>query len=116
MRNPPETLIEHALGMSRYARRLVDAAPAMGAQLQASLHTPWDQAQMLAVLNSLPTEDEAALKKALRVLRKQVMLRLIVRDLAGLADLQEVMTTASTASSASNTAHRLAKKAAPSRI
>ncbi|MEN6628826.1 MAG: bifunctional [glutamate--ammonia ligase]-adenylyl-L-tyrosine phosphorylase/[glutamate--ammonia-ligase] adenylyltransferase, partial [Sulfuricella sp.] len=34
-------------------------------------------------------------KKVLRTLRQQVMMRLIVRDLAGLADLREVMATAS---------------------
>ena len=49
---------------------------------------------MEQLLASLPTQDEAGLSQALRVLRKHVMLRLITRDLSGLADLSEVMTTA----------------------
>lgn len=91
---PLEALIEKALPLSRYARRLTESDPAALDRLRATLFTPWDTAEMQAVLDGCAIDDEATLKKALRVLRKQVMLRLIVRDLAGLADLREVMTTA----------------------
>ena len=91
---PPEALIEKALGLSRYARRLTESDPAALDRLRETLFTPWDAPAMQAVLDGGAVEDEATLKKTLRTLRKQVMLRLIVRDLAGLADLREVMTTA----------------------
>ncbi len=46
--------------------------------------------QFLALAN---INDEASLKKALRQLRQRVMLRMMYRDLNGLADLQEVLQT-----------------------
>jgi glutamate-ammonia-ligase adenylyltransferase len=92
----PADPIERALAMSRYARRLTDADPIELARLKTDLHSPWDRDGMRTLLESQSAEDEAGLKKALRVLRKRVMLRLIARDLGGLADLQEVMATAST--------------------
>ena len=94
MQNAPEQLIEKGLNLSHYARRLTESDPAALDRLRATLFTPWDAAAMQAILDGGVIDDEAALKKALRVLRKQVMLRLIVRDLAGLADLREVMSTA----------------------
>ncbi|MDD5242128.1 MAG: bifunctional [glutamate--ammonia ligase]-adenylyl-L-tyrosine phosphorylase/[glutamate--ammonia-ligase] adenylyltransferase [Sulfuricella sp.] len=92
---PPATLIEKALGLSRFARRLTESDPALLERLRETLFTPWDALAMRAFLDGCAIEDETALKKALRTLRQQVMLRLIVRDLAGLADLREVMATAS---------------------
>ena len=92
--NTPEQLIEKALRLSRYARRLTETDATALDRLQATLFMPWDAAAMQAILDGCATDDETALKKTLRVLRKQVMLRLIVRDLAGLADLREVMRTA----------------------
>ena len=89
-----EALIEKALPLSHYARRLTESDPAALDRLRETLFIPWDAAAMQAILDASAIDDEAALKKALRVLRKQVMLRLIVRDLAGLADLHEVMSTA----------------------
>ncbi|GAO37613.1 glutamine-synthetase adenylyltransferase [Sulfuricella sp. T08] len=92
--NTPEQLIAKALNLSRYARRLTESDTTALDRLRATLFTPWDAAAMQAILDGCAIEDETALKKALRFLRKQVMLRLIVRDLAGLADLREVMSTA----------------------
>jgi glutamate-ammonia-ligase adenylyltransferase len=92
--NTPEQLIEGALRLSRYARRLTETDTTALDRLQATLFVPWDAAAMQTILDGCATDDETALKKTLRVLRKQVMLRLIVRDLAGLADLREVMRTA----------------------
>ncbi len=96
--NPPpsdQELIESALRYSRYAQRLAQSNPQLREELQASLHAPWNGEAMRAALASADIRDEASLKTALRQLRKRVMLRLIVRDLAGLADLREVMNNAS---------------------
>jgi glutamate-ammonia-ligase adenylyltransferase len=90
-----QALIETALRYSRYAQRLVQGNPLLLEELQSQLHTPWDAQAMQAALASAAINDEATLKTALRNLRKRVMLRLIVRDLAGLADLREVMSNAS---------------------
>ncbi|MCW5625924.1 MAG: bifunctional [glutamate--ammonia ligase]-adenylyl-L-tyrosine phosphorylase/[glutamate--ammonia-ligase] adenylyltransferase, partial [Burkholderiales bacterium] len=51
----------------------------------------FDAGQMRRALDGLEDADEAALDRALRRLRRAVMLRLIVRDLAGWADLAEVV-------------------------
>jgi len=88
--------IEKALRLSHFARRLAESDAALKADLAANLDTPWTGAEMLASLSAAVPQDESALKKALRTLRKRVMLRLIVRDLGGLGDLREVMSTAST--------------------
>ena len=92
--NPPDQLIEKALRLSNYARRLTESDPVALDRLRATLFIPWDSAEMVSLLDGCAIADETALKIALRSLRKQVMLRLIVRDLAGLADLREVMSTA----------------------
>jgi len=42
-------------------------------------------------MSALPLDSEEALSRSLRDLRKRVMLKLLVRDLGGLADLDEVM-------------------------
>jgi glutamate-ammonia-ligase adenylyltransferase len=49
--------------------------------------------EMQLFLNAAKISDETSLKKALRQLRQRVMLRVIYRDLNGLADLFEVMQT-----------------------
>lgn len=49
--------------------------------------------EMQLFLNAAKISDETSLKKALRQLRQRVMLRIIYRDLNGLADLFEVMQT-----------------------
>jgi len=90
-----QILIETALRYSRYAQRLVQSNPLLQEELYSQLHTPWNAQAMQAALASAAIGDEATLKTALRSLRKRVMLRLIVRDLAGLADLAEVMSNAS---------------------
>ncbi|BCB27749.1 glutamate-ammonia-ligase adenylyltransferase [Sulfurimicrobium lacus] len=99
MTKPPaasaQDLIETALRHSRYAQRLVHSDPMLREELLAQLHTPWTAQSMQAALADAVCGDETTLKTALRTLRKRVMLRLIVRDLAGLADLGEVMRNAS---------------------
>ena len=89
-----ETQIRHALRLSRFAQRLIDAQPERYAVLCTHLCQSWDTAQMQAQLDQFNISDEASLKRALRQLRQTVLLRLVVRDLAGLADLKEVTGTA----------------------
>ncbi len=88
--------IDHALRHSRYAQRLLQSEPAQRGRLEATLHQPWDRAAMEALLADEEIADEAALKRALRILRKRVYLRMLTRDLAGLADLDEVVRTVTT--------------------
>jgi glutamine synthetase adenylyltransferase len=83
--------IERAARLSHYARHVLGADPALA---QADFGKPLDPAQMAAALEGLDDADEATLDRALRKLRQAVMLRLIVRDLAGRADLAEVIATA----------------------
>jgi len=101
----PAALLENARQASRYVRHLLDAEPALQAWLSATLAEPFYREEMLAFLQAqfvtspaaAPAHalNEAALFRALRELRKRVMLRLIARDLGGRADLNEVMSSMS---------------------
>ena len=86
-----DALLTHAARLSHYARRLIEAAPRSG--FDAGIERAFSAAEMRAALAAQPADDEESLGRALRVLRNQVMLRLIARDLGGLADLREVMAT-----------------------
>ncbi len=76
---------------SRYAKRVLDADPALQSWLEQNYLSPCTREQMQAALDGSELLDEAALSRALRRLRKQVMVKLILRDLNGLANLDEVM-------------------------
>ena len=82
--------LEAATRFSRYARRLIAAEPDL--QSDARFHVPFTLARMRERLDAL-ARDGAPLARALRRLRKEVMLATIGRDLAGLADLAEVVAT-----------------------
>jgi glutamate-ammonia-ligase adenylyltransferase len=97
--------IARAARLSRYAKRLLEAEPALG--LDAETGRPFNAGEMRAFLQAQPSADEDTLKRALRALRKRVMLRLIARDLGGLAELPEVTAT-STALAEITIAHALA--------
>ena len=73
---------------SRYARHVLEAQPALAAELAAP--QPFTRAQMDAALESAQEDDEPALKRRLRRLRQRVLLRVMARDLSGAADLAEV--------------------------
>ncbi|MEK7885405.1 MULTISPECIES: bifunctional [glutamate--ammonia ligase]-adenylyl-L-tyrosine phosphorylase/[glutamate--ammonia-ligase] adenylyltransferase [Methyloversatilis] len=84
--------IAHARRHSRYLARLLDARPALEDALGSTLQAQISAALLGEWLTQTPFGhgDEAALKSALRRLRARTMAHLIVRDLAGLADLDEV--------------------------
>lgn len=87
------TILGTMLPYSRYMQRLLESEPLLRNALLESLHHPYSRKEMQTFLNSHlnSTFNETTLHRALRELRKQVLLRLAVRDLAGLADLTEVM-------------------------
>ena len=84
-------LLARAARLSHYARRLIESGPAWS--LDAGLDQPFRRDEMLAALAALSATDEESLWRALRILRQRVMLRLIARDLGGLAPLTEVFET-----------------------
>ena len=98
MNNIPVTAIESAyiaktMRLSRYARHLLENSPARTGTLLENMGEPWTKQAMNAFLAACSIAEEASLKKAVRDLRMAVMLRLLTRDLNGLANLEEVMTT-----------------------
>jgi glutamate-ammonia-ligase adenylyltransferase len=106
-------LLQRTLRCSRYARQALEADPALAEWLHQNHATPFDRAEMQAALaGSVPHpppasaagsdraaaatdsfDSEEALGRAMRRLRKQVMVRLMLRDLNGLAGLDEVIAT-----------------------
>ncbi|MCK9200856.1 MAG: bifunctional [glutamate--ammonia ligase]-adenylyl-L-tyrosine phosphorylase/[glutamate--ammonia-ligase] adenylyltransferase [Gallionella sp.] len=106
-------LLQHTVNCSRYARHILKVDPDLLNWLQANYAMPCDRSEMLALLQqSAPSpqpspasgrggervadatmmfSDETELSRAVRRLRKQVMVKLILRDLNGLCDLNEVM-------------------------
>ena len=86
-------LLQHTLNCSRYARRTLETDPDLQNWLQGNYIAPCDRSEMLTLLqqSGLNLDDEADLSRAVRRLRKQVMVKLILRDLNGLCELNEVM-------------------------
>jgi glutamate-ammonia-ligase adenylyltransferase len=86
-------MLEKTRQCSRYARRVLQADSNLLAWLKHHYATPCDRAEILTLLahSGMDLSDETQLSRAVRVLRKQVMVKLILRDLNGLADLNEVM-------------------------
>jgi len=85
--------IARALSWSRYARRVVEAQPPLREELAQRMHMPFTAAEMRGELDAAGVQDEESLKSALRRLRNRVLLRVLARDLNGLADLAEVTAT-----------------------
>src|SRR3990170_1356074 len=88
-----DLLIQRAIRLSRFARWLLEAEP--GLLPAASVRAPFSADEMRARLAAAEAGDETSLSRALRDLRKRVMLRVIARDLCGLATLEEVVATVS---------------------
>lgn len=78
---------------SRYAKRVLQADVGLLNWLSCNYQTPCngDEIHALLAQTKLDLHDEAQLAKAVRYVRKQVMVKLILRDLNALADLNEVM-------------------------
>ncbi len=88
-------LLEQTLRYSRYAKRVLESDPALLNWLQQNYATPCSRAEIVAWMrqSGFNLDDENELMRSLRVVRKQVMVKLMLRDLNGLADLNEVMQT-----------------------
>ncbi len=80
---------------SRYAQRLAQARPELFRAALAAIEHAFDAGAMRTVLAAQPAGDEAALRRALRRLREEVMLRVLLRDLSGRAPLTEVVASMS---------------------
>lgn len=107
-----DALLQHTRYCSRYVQRLLDSEPTLLAWLREHYASPCTAEDMRAWLAAMPSADEDELSRALRSLRKQVMLKLLMRDLGGLADLQEVMSCmTSLAELAVQQAHHFAMQA-----
>src|SRR5262245_33106474 len=79
---------------SRYAAQLLAARPELAAEIADP--APFTRAGMTAALEDAKgQDDEAALMRRLRRLRQRVLLRVMARDLGGLASLEEVCATMS---------------------
>ncbi len=76
---------------SGYARRLLAAQPGLAAEIATP--APFTREEMAAALAGAERDDEPRLMRRLRRLRQRVLLRLIARDLGGLASLDEVCGT-----------------------
>lgn len=86
-------IVESVLPYSRYLQRLLAGEPGLREDLVLGLPHPFAREEMEDFLEAHAEEarTEEGLDRVLRHLRKRVMLRLIVRDLVGTADLEEVM-------------------------
>jgi glutamate-ammonia-ligase adenylyltransferase len=88
-------MLQKTLFCSRYAKRVLETDDSLLNWLQENYNSPCNCTEMLALMqqSGLDLNDEIELAQAVRKLRKQVMVKLILRDLNGLADLNEVMQT-----------------------
>lgn len=86
-------MLQKTMRCSRYARRVLEAEPALLNWVQENYTTPCsrDEIERLLQQHGVDLSDEAQLARAVRQLRKKVMVKLILRDLNGLGDLNEVM-------------------------
>ena len=85
--------VRHLLACSLFAARLLSKDGLLLDDLLENHAKTYSTAEMQDFLNAAKIMDEISLKKALRQLRQQVILRVMYRDLNGLADLHEVMQT-----------------------
>jgi glutamate-ammonia-ligase adenylyltransferase len=101
-----DILLKKTMRCSRYAKRVLEVDRILLEWLQKNYATPCTPAEIQTMLeqivgnlsggtldhpgNLMPYE-EGVLARAVRHLRKQVMVKLILRDLNGMADLDEVM-------------------------
>lgn len=91
----PDRILTTVLPFSRYAQRILDSEPARKIALLPMLAFPFSRDEMQTFLDVRSSHifTEENLHSVLRDLRKQVMLRLAVRDISGQADLSEIMSS-----------------------
>lgn len=103
------TIIAHGQFCSRYVQRLLAAEPMRLTWLLENLASPITATQLQDWLEAQPNTSEAELFSALRDIRKRTLLKLICRDLSGLADLAEVVSSVTALAELSvRRAHQLA--------
>jgi glutamate-ammonia-ligase adenylyltransferase len=90
---PFPDLLQKTLRCSRYAKRTLETDQNLQVWLRENYTSPCSRTEMQDLLqrSGLNLDDETGLACAMRRLRKQVMVKLILRDLNGFADLNEVM-------------------------
>ena len=88
-----DAILQRTLRCSRYVRNLLDSDAELLPWLRSHYAQPCSAVEMTAWLDAMPISDEDSLSRALRRLRKRVMLKLLTRDLGGLANLDEVVMT-----------------------
>ena len=86
-----DVALQRTLSGSRYAQRLLNRNGELTQWLRECYDSPCNGAALSSWLSALPISDEASLSRALRQLRQRTLLKLLTRDLNGLADLNEVM-------------------------
>jgi glutamate-ammonia-ligase adenylyltransferase len=86
-------ILQRTVRCSRYVRNLLAGDAELLPWLRSHYAQPCSTVEMEAWLNTFAVSDENSLSRALRLLRKRVMLKLLARDLGGLANLDEVMAT-----------------------
>ncbi|MES1986513.1 MAG: bifunctional [glutamate--ammonia ligase]-adenylyl-L-tyrosine phosphorylase/[glutamate--ammonia-ligase] adenylyltransferase, partial [Pseudomonadota bacterium] len=95
MKSSDEAYVQHAVACSPFVAKLFTKDGGLLTDLLVNLHQEYQLSDMQNFLSHQNIFDETSLKQALRRLRQHVMVRIIVRDLNGLANLQEVMRTTS---------------------
>ncbi len=90
-----EAYVRHAATCSPFVSRMLAKDAQLLSYLLNNLHQSYQTAAMQTALEAQNIFDEQSLKQQLRRLRQQVLVRMIVRDLNGLADFHEVVQTTS---------------------
>jgi [glutamine synthetase] adenylyltransferase / [glutamine synthetase]-adenylyl-L-tyrosine phosphorylase len=85
--------VAHLCDCSLWAQRLLAKEANLLEDLLQNHAKTYSIAEMQLFLDTAQIIDESSLKKVLRQLRQRVILRIMFRDLNGLADLNEVVTT-----------------------
>ena len=85
----PSALLDSAARLSRYVRKLVAHPPLLF--VPDALTVPCSRCEIRAWLQAQGVATEEQLRRRLREVRQAALLRVITRDLNGLADLSEVM-------------------------
>lgn len=90
---PFDDYLDKTLRCSRYAKHTLNHDTDLLNWLRENHLTPCNKEDIQGILlqSGADLQDEGSLSQAVRRLRKQVMVKIILRDLNGLADLDEVM-------------------------